>query len=146
MNTVIHSIWQTTRLMEMYPTEYMKAVPMDRKRRINTPSTHCCGSGTKQSADGHITLADDLPVIGKDIFSVVRALAKDLLYRFRKFFLFLCDRHSLKDPSLSRPDAGWITSLIVILSISVPPFCFQRTEFQNHIKKVKKKGRSHDLP
>ena len=38
---------------EMYLTEYMKAVLMDRRRRINIHSTHCFGSGmTEESKSG----------------------------------------------------------------------------------------------
>lgn len=39
----------------MYLTEYMKAVPTDRKRRINIHSTHCFGSGTTEEGESEIT-------------------------------------------------------------------------------------------
>lgn len=38
----------------MYLTEYMKAVPTDRKRRINIHSTHCFGSGTTEEGEAEI--------------------------------------------------------------------------------------------
>ena len=52
------SIWRIMKSMETCLTEYTKAVPMDRRRRINIHSTHCFGSGMTEKGYGQ-EYADD---------------------------------------------------------------------------------------